>query len=106
MNRIWLCVAILMASAVAAPAQKALDADRPSVSSTSRAQSDDDRRTQGALGMAKLAQDNPESEGEMRERLRETADIDQDNARAVVAAHHRERDTRAAMMRTDQHAPQ
>ena len=105
MIRLWLCVAILMASAVTAPAQKALDADRPSVS-TSRAQSDDDRRTQGALGMAKLAQDNPESEGEMRERLRETADIDQDNARSVVETRRHERDTRAAMMRTDQHAPQ
>jgi hypothetical protein len=101
MTKLGLCIAAVVASTVAASAQKAPGTSQASTS-IGRAQNDDDRRMQGPIGMAKLVQDRSESEGEARERLHDgIMDADDDSERSLTASKLRDHGSRAAWMRED-----
>jgi hypothetical protein len=91
--KILLCTMAIVATVASASAQTA--------------QSDDDRRAQGAYGAAKLAQDNDQSNVEIREALDERIIESEESENRVATVRLRDRGMRAAFMRDDRfHSPQ
>jgi hypothetical protein len=104
MTKLCLIAAVMVASVTAASAQQASDRYNAglrtgnigvhSAHQGGRAQDDDERRAQGPLGLAKLMQDTSQTEGEVRESLRDTAIESGDDEQAVAT--NRSRNNRAA----------